>query len=531
MSKKDGNYYVANTQNQSFIDLANQMNESGVRKWNQILKVYDYDLVDFNIFDPFVGCKTKAEETKMMRKIIKEAKDNIWFFFRELLLVDKQHFQLNIETLHMLYLYDKGISSVVVETPEEYEKNIYLNAGLTVYQILHEIDANEFYQAADKSILSINRDNTLRENSDAYNYLHENNNLSISPLHKSLVDVVHGFMVSPLKYIYNSKVMPFSFSDENIQREVALVMHAYFWFFIDSNYKHFALNLNDIRQYRISQISSLHTYICKYLKDGTKVGIIQGYSSTEKIHTDFLKNVPIISLKGFGIFKCDIDTIRGMTAACRIFSSDIEVTTYPTLDFTNLKNDMKPESMGCRKNEQAYTEDGGVTDLGDLVLEPGLTITEPDGSPIINIPLSEEKFVDISGEDDICMIPPEEPKEDRVSVGLEEKYEDPNTPERNENVAILEECKKKISSFCSNQIYLFENGIGDHQTLTAVLQDVDPVVFQQFMDLVEEKSNKKKADGMKMIEKSKVMDFVSRLNYVLDQQNKIIRDFINELNK
>lgn len=530
MSKKDGNYYVANTQNQSFIDLANQMNDSGVRSWNQILKVYDIDLVDFNIFDPFVGCKTKAEEQKRMRKIIKEAKDNIWFFFRELLLVDKKHFQLTVETLHMLYLYDKGISSVIVETPEEYEKNIYLNAGLTVYQILHEINVNEFYQNADRSIISLNRDDTLRENSDAYNYLHENNNLSISPLHKSLVDIVHAFMVSPLKYVYNSKVMPFSFSDGNIQREVALVMHAYFWFFIDPSYKHFTLNMNDIRDYRISQISSLYTYICKYLKDGTKVGVIQGYSSTEKIHNDFLKNVPIISLKGFGIFKCDIDTIRGMTAVCRIFSSGIEVTTDSTLDIVNLENDMKPESMGCRKNEQVHTEDD-VADLGDLVLDPGLTITEPDGSPIINIPLSEEKFVDISGEDDICMIPPEEPKEERVSVGLEEKYEDPNTPERNENVAILEECKKKISTFCSNQIYLFENEIGEHQSLTAVLRDVDPAVFQKFMDLVEEKSNKKKAEGMEMIEKSKVLDFVSRLNFVLDQQNKIIRDFIEELRK
>lgn len=111
--------YSMRTENKSFIDMWRYLQRYGISNNLFMLQTHDADLVDFSI-DKYQMMDREDPSFKIYReKVIQEAKNNIWFYFRELIMVptdhtmtEYKHFELTPEYMMMIYLYDKKKSFI-----------------------------------------------------------------------------------------------------------------------------------------------------------------------------------------------------------------------------------------------------------------------------------------------------------------------------------------------------------------------------------------------------------------------------------
>lgn len=108
--------YVANTQNRSFVKMSERLLLKSVNNYEFMLKVYDPDLVDFDL-DSYLQLIHGTDESvarlaynTIGQKITEEVKNNIWFFFREILRVNNgmNQFHLTEKSMRMIFAYANG---------------------------------------------------------------------------------------------------------------------------------------------------------------------------------------------------------------------------------------------------------------------------------------------------------------------------------------------------------------------------------------------------------------------------------------
>ena len=110
-------YYSTKTTNKSFIDMWRYLQRNNIENNLFMLQTHSKDLVDFSI-EKYKNMDREDPNFLIYRsKVIEEAKNNIWFYFRELVVVpdgngEYKPFELNTGSMMMIYLYDKGKSFI-----------------------------------------------------------------------------------------------------------------------------------------------------------------------------------------------------------------------------------------------------------------------------------------------------------------------------------------------------------------------------------------------------------------------------------
>ena len=111
--------YSMKTTNKSFISMWRYLQRMYVEDNLFMLQTNDPQLVDFSI-DKYKSMDKDDPSFKVYRdKVIQEAKDNIWFYFRELAVIPDansitgyKRFELTPQTMMMIYLYANGQSFI-----------------------------------------------------------------------------------------------------------------------------------------------------------------------------------------------------------------------------------------------------------------------------------------------------------------------------------------------------------------------------------------------------------------------------------
>ena len=105
--------YSMKTTNKSFINMWRYLQRNHVQNNLFMLQTISNELVDFSIEKYNAMDREDPMYLIYRSKIIDEAKNNIWFYFRELVVVPDEtsltgykHFELTPEAMAMIYLYD-----------------------------------------------------------------------------------------------------------------------------------------------------------------------------------------------------------------------------------------------------------------------------------------------------------------------------------------------------------------------------------------------------------------------------------------
>ena len=110
-----------NTTNKSFISAWHYLQDNGVENNSFMLELKNKKLIDFS-YEKFMNEERTKEETIELREmILNEVKENIWFFFREIVRIpnpvsshyynnemESSRFVLTPITMAMIYLYDNS---------------------------------------------------------------------------------------------------------------------------------------------------------------------------------------------------------------------------------------------------------------------------------------------------------------------------------------------------------------------------------------------------------------------------------------
>lgn len=122
--------YSIKTTNKSFINMWRYLQRNYVENNLFMLQTISNDLIDFSI-EKYRSMNRDDPTFLIYRsKVIEEAKNNIWFYFRELVMIPDEtslsgykHFELTPESMAMIYLYDK-MKSFIIINPDD---NLCLN--------------------------------------------------------------------------------------------------------------------------------------------------------------------------------------------------------------------------------------------------------------------------------------------------------------------------------------------------------------------------------------------------------------------
>ena len=72
-----GRYYDTGTKNKSFLQVAKDLKQLGVKNFYFMLEIYDYSLINI---DPYSPNLTQDQISRIMTECVK----NIWYYLREL---------------------------------------------------------------------------------------------------------------------------------------------------------------------------------------------------------------------------------------------------------------------------------------------------------------------------------------------------------------------------------------------------------------------------------------------------------------
>jgi len=146
-------YYSMKTTNKSFINMWRYLQRENVENNLFMLQTHSKNLVDFSI-EKYKSMDKEDPNFLIYRsKIIEEAKNNIWFYFRELVVVPDENggykpFELNPSSMMMIYLYEKGISFINTDLNDgaltlqflwNYHKSLY-NTDIVLVHNLESVD-------------------------------------------------------------------------------------------------------------------------------------------------------------------------------------------------------------------------------------------------------------------------------------------------------------------------------------------------------------------------------------------------------
>ena len=146
-------YFIANTKNKSFIEMSDKLKTKGEEKYEFMLRVYDEDLIDFDL-DNYLEAINSDNETisseaydRFNKKIHEECRKNVWFFFREIFRVPFFNgtmipFTLTDLSLQVIQLYSHNLGCISYNSRRQNGKTILL-VGLYIY--------NKFIHLSDKS--------------------------------------------------------------------------------------------------------------------------------------------------------------------------------------------------------------------------------------------------------------------------------------------------------------------------------------------------------------------------------------------
>lgn len=110
-----------NTKNKSFINMWRYLQDMDVDKCDFMLQLNDTSLEGFNQSD-FANISDKDEIKDLMHRVVRECKNNIWFFFREVVNTNifnstqgnapiiHTPYTLTYQSMCLIYLYSKGVS-------------------------------------------------------------------------------------------------------------------------------------------------------------------------------------------------------------------------------------------------------------------------------------------------------------------------------------------------------------------------------------------------------------------------------------
>ena len=199
-----------NTTNKSFISAWHYLQDNGVENNSFMLELKNKKLADFS-YDKFMNEERTKEQTIELRDmILKEVKENIWFFFREIVRISYNlegfkssnfdnsdlfgsiPFHLTEKSLSLIYLYSKGVN-IFLKKPDKDEETEFLFRLFEIYEIIKNPDS------VMESFDNINSNERLY---DLYYHFH-----NIIPLVQSPEDF-NKFVTSeyPTNYIHNDTI-------------------------------------------------------------------------------------------------------------------------------------------------------------------------------------------------------------------------------------------------------------------------------------------------------------------------------------
>lgn len=141
------------TKNESFIYMWHHLQDKNIENNIFMLRLDDKSLIDFDVSQLYTDDKEKR--TKLLEKVVNECKNNIWFFFREVVRIpnilsmdvgwksNTIRFVLNKDLLILIYAYEHKFSILTKSTMTRgYTTLIYL---LEIYEKFINNNFNIFY--------------------------------------------------------------------------------------------------------------------------------------------------------------------------------------------------------------------------------------------------------------------------------------------------------------------------------------------------------------------------------------------------
>lgn len=124
--------YNTKTKNLSFITMWHYLQDQGIENNIFMLELKDESLINFDITDLYTN--DKEEKSELLYKVRQECKNNIWFFFREVVripnvLSSTMHYRENYprfvltpELMFLIYAYEHNLSIIA---DYKYQKGYY----------------------------------------------------------------------------------------------------------------------------------------------------------------------------------------------------------------------------------------------------------------------------------------------------------------------------------------------------------------------------------------------------------------------
>lgn len=133
-------YYSTKTSNKSFINMWRFLQRNKIQNNLFMLQTNRKELVDFSI-EKFQSMDREDPYFAIYKSmIIEEIKENIWFYFRELVVIPDEtsltgysHFELTQENMLMIYLYDKQKSFINFKSENELCLQFLWNRYSSIY--------------------------------------------------------------------------------------------------------------------------------------------------------------------------------------------------------------------------------------------------------------------------------------------------------------------------------------------------------------------------------------------------------------
>jgi hypothetical protein len=158
------------TKNKSFIQMWRYLQDMDVENADFMLRLDDESLVDFSPSD-FSNLESKDEINELHEKVQRECRNNIWFFFREVVNVNmfglsynspvpQLHvpYQLNYNALWAIYLYSNGVNFAIpthdIHCDIDGTENIYIDIGIYLTYILLNV-YNDYINSKAKSKIDL----------------------------------------------------------------------------------------------------------------------------------------------------------------------------------------------------------------------------------------------------------------------------------------------------------------------------------------------------------------------------------------
>lgn len=262
------------TENKSFINMWRYLQDKDIENNMFMLELKDESLKDFKLSD--LEINDKDERSHLMKKVLDECRNNIWFFFREVVRISNpvsyysgQNCEYNryiltpIEML-MIFAYDKGISFLASRSRNNVSTGIRTTLMLLElysyifkdkdFSVLYHKDSEELIRKFNMLTITNNsiipelditseyKKCLLAEDKSEY-FIHINSKLRtiISTYEVNQIEELYNFLVNT-KFIKNKQVygvINHDYDLSNINKWTKMINHLIFSNIIVDDYENF----------------------------------------------------------------------------------------------------------------------------------------------------------------------------------------------------------------------------------------------------------------------------------------------------